>query len=82
MNFSDHFLSTVTEGGHGIFGSRYSLGKLCPSIDFILLVFYKYITINIGTVDTIHLFTRGSVHQIRTLGGWGGRSLSLNCERV
>ncbi|XP_036179402.1 double zinc ribbon and ankyrin repeat-containing protein 1 isoform X4 [Myotis myotis] len=25
MNFSDHFLSTVTEGGHGIFGSRYSL---------------------------------------------------------
>lgn len=30
MNFSDHFLSSITEGGNGLFGSGSSLGELSP----------------------------------------------------
>lgn len=34
VNFSDHFLSNVTESGNGLFSSRSDLGELCPSFDF------------------------------------------------
>ena len=33
MNFSDHFLSSITEGGNGLFGSGSSLGELSPFWD-------------------------------------------------
>ncbi|KAL1785864.1 double zinc ribbon and ankyrin repeat-containing protein 1 isoform X1 [Sigmodon hispidus] len=32
INLSDHFLSTVTEGGNGLYDSRSSLGELDPSV--------------------------------------------------
>ena len=34
VNFSDHFLSSVTEGANGLYGSRSSLGELYFSSDF------------------------------------------------
>lgn len=34
VNFSDHLLSSVTEAGNGLFGSRSSSGELYPSSDF------------------------------------------------
>lgn len=34
VNFSDHFLSSVTEGSAGLFGRRSSLGELYASPDF------------------------------------------------
>lgn len=34
VDFSNHFLSSVTEGGDGPFGSRSSLGELYPSSNF------------------------------------------------
>lgn len=34
MNLSDHFLSSISEGGNGLYDSRASLGELYPPGEF------------------------------------------------